>query len=300
MRDLFIKAIKAIPIIGKWKIYSEKYFTLNAEPGKYNSPIVTWAEVEENQYYDVEGKTDIQGIDLQSIQQKHLLENFAPHIKTFPFEANKSERFRYFYNNPMFGFYDGIILYAFLMHFQPKKIIEIGSGYSSALTLDTYENYLKTKVDFTFIDPYTNRVDELMSKSDLLISNFVRIPVQKVDLKIYNELEEGDVLFIDSSHIVKTAGDLNFIFFEILPRLKKGVFVHVHDIFFPFEYPKEWIQNGFCYNEAYFLRAFLMNNNEYEIVFWNDYMYSSYQLDLEASSDKIKMNRGGSIWLKKK
>ena len=151
----------------------------------------------------------------------------------------------------------------------------------------------------TFIDPYTDRVDQLLSNSDFLVSKYMRIPVQKVDTDIYSNLKENDILFIDSSHIVKTAGDLNYIFFEILPLLNSGVIIHVHDIFFPFEYPEEWLKLGLCYNEAYFLRSFLMNNTNYEILFWNDYVLQN-QPDFFKNKTTQTKARGGSFWMRKK
>jgi hypothetical protein len=216
----------------------------------------------------------------------------------FPFQVSKNNTHRYFYDNPMFAYIDGFFLFCFLNKFKPNRIIEIGSGYSSALMIDTFEMN-QSKVEMTFIDPYTDRVDELLSNSDFLVSKYMRIPVQKVDTDIYSNLKENDILFIDSSHIVKTAGDLNYIFFEILPLLNSGVIIHVHDIFFPFEYPEEWLKLGLCYNEAYFLRSFLMNNTNYEILFWNDYVLQN-QPDFFKNKTAQTSARGGSFWMRKK
>lgn len=300
MNNILTKAIELIPFIGKWKKYSNKYFSLHAEPGCYNSPIVTVDEVNSNDYYQTSNKTQIRDINLNEIQQLELLIKFEPYLKSFPFPENKEVNFRYYSNNAMFRKIDGTIFYSFLNHFKPKQIIEIGSGYSSALALDTFEHIIKAPVALTFIDPYTDRVDKLLSKEDFLVTTYIREPIQKVKSEIFTSLSKNDILFIDSSHIVKTSGDLNFIFFEILPLLQSGVIIHIHDIFFPFEYPIEWIKAGLCYNEAYFLRSLLMNNDRYEILFWNDYIHQNHLPVFENKIKNIDSNRGGSIWIQKK
>jgi hypothetical protein len=300
MNNKLAKAIELIPFIGKWKKYSNKYFSLHAEPGCYNSPIVTVDEVNSNDYYQTSNKTQIRDINLNENQQLELLSKFDSYLTSFPFPENKEFKFRYYTNNSMFRILDGTIFYSFLNHFKPKQIIEIGSGYSSALALDTFELVIKEPVSLTFIDPYTDRVDKLLSKEDFLVTEFIREPIQKVKSDIFSKLNENDIIFIDSSHIVKTSGDLNFIFFELLPLLQSGVILHIHDIFFPFEYPIEWIEAGLCYNEAYFLRTFLMNNDKYEILLWNDFIYQNHYSLISDKIKNIDSDRGGSIWLKKK
>lgn len=112
-------------------------------------------------------------------------------------------------------------------------------------------------------------------------------------------MEEGDVLFIDSIHVSKVGSDVNYLFFEISPRLKKGVYIHLHDIFYPFEYPKEWIFSGKVWNELYLLRAFLQNNYNYKILFFQNIMEKRHK---DKFMEKWPLNapiHGGSIWLQK-
>lgn len=193
MKNFLIKSIKSIPVIGRWKEYSEKYFALYAEPGKYNSPIVTWDEVKDNGYYSMSDNAELKDIELNTEKQFELLEQLSPYLKDFPFPAKQSPEFRYFYKNPMFAYNDGAVLYSFLNVFHPEKIIEVGSGYSSALMLDTFEKLQNKSVELTFIDPYTTRVDQLLSKSDLLVSKFIQIPVQKVDTEEYKKLKKNEI-----------------------------------------------------------------------------------------------------------
>jgi hypothetical protein len=106
-------------------------------------------------------------------------------------------------------------------------------------------------------------------------------------------------LFVDSTHVSKTGSDLNCILFDILPSLSSGVIIHFHDVFNNFEYPKEWVFGGRNWNEDYLIRAFLMNNSNYEILFFNDYMHHKYATAFTNLPLTYK-NFGGSLWLRKK
>lgn len=119
--------------------------------------------------------------------------------------------------------------------------------------------------------------------------------VQQCDISIFEKLEKNDILFIDSSHVAKSGGDILYEYFKIIPMLQSGVIIHIHDIFFPFTYPKKWLYEGRCYNEAYILHGFLMNNNEYEIIYFNNFMHSNLVESIGESFES-----GGSIWIRKK
>ncbi len=109
-----------------------------------------------------------------------------------------------------------------------------------------------------------------------------------------------DILFIDSSHVSKTGSDVNFLFFDVLPRLKKGVLIHIHDIFYPFLYPEKWVLGGINGNEAFLLRAMLSCSNRYRILFWTDHIskvnpeiFDTQNLDESKGEKKC----GQSLWL---
>src|SRR5690606_3240197 len=121
---------------------------------------------------------------------------------------------------------------------------------------------------------------------------------QDIDLELFKNLEAGDILFVDSTHIVKTGSDVNYILFSILPILQKGVFIHFHDIFFPFEYPKKWVYGGHNWNETYFLRAFLMYNDHFKIRLFSHHMHTFYPETFNEMPLAYK-NIGGNIWLEK-
>lgn len=124
---------------------------------------------------------------------------------------------------------------------QPNKVIEVGSGYSSALVLDVNTKYFANKLDLTFAEPFPKLLEELVNDNDARKINAIESPIQDVPVDLFAKLDRNDILFIDSTHIVKTHSDVVFEINEILPVLKPGVIIHFHDIFYPFEYPSHWI-----------------------------------------------------------
>ncbi|BDB63829.1 hypothetical protein T36_0273 [Helicobacter cinaedi] len=153
----------------------------------------------------------------------------------------------------------------------------------------------------THIEPYPALLHSLLHQSDI-DSPFTRIlpnRLQEIDLSIFEELEANDILFIDSTHISKINSDVNRIFFEILPRLKRGVHIHFHDIFYPFSYPNDWLRDKNSWNETYLLRAFLSFNTAFEIVFFNTCLNHLHKDEFAAALPLSQKNTGGSIWLKR-
>ena len=125
--------------------------------------------------------------------------------------------------------------------------------------------------------------------------------VQDIDLEFFSQLESGDILFIDSSHTVKIGGDVNYLFLEVLPRLKPGVIVHVHDIFLPFDYRRDWvIEERRFWTEQYLLQAFLSFNSEFEALMANSYLSHYYEKDLKATFPSLSSWGGGSFWMRRR
>ena len=237
------------------------------------------------------------GIDLREAEQLALLDRLAESYRDQPFPEHPGGGGRYHFRNPYFGQGDAIVLQAMLRHFAPRRVIEIGSGFSSAAMLDTHDRFLKDRIRFTFIDPYPDRLRSLLTDDDRARHEVLAVPIQEVDLSIFDGLEEGDILFIDSSHVVKIGSDVGRIVFEILPRLRPGVVVHIHDIFWPFEYPQDWLEAGRAWNEAYLIRAFLQFNPAYRILYFNAFMAAFHRPALEARMPLCLENPGGSLWL---
>lgn len=115
---------------------------------------------------------------------------------------------------------------------------------------------------------------------------------------MFSELKANDILFIDSTHVSKLGSDVNSIFFNILPRLNSGVIIHLHDIFWPFEYPASWIQDGRAWNEIYILRAMLQHNKDYSILFFSDYLRNTYFNWFSENVPLFLRNSGGNFWIK--
>jgi predicted O-methyltransferase YrrM len=273
-----------------------KIFISIYKPGHYYSQIPSLEEINkrEGHIFDTQ-KKEIQGVNIYEKEQLELLEKLKVYYEEVLY--NKDFPNRYYYKNIFFNDTDAIILYGIIRTFSPKKIIEIGSGFSSAVILDTNEFFFKNKITCTFVEPYPDRLLSLLKKEETNCS-IMREFVQDVDLNLFKELEANDILFIDSSHVSKIGSDVNFLFFEVLPVLKKGVIVHIHDICFPFEYPQSWINQGIFWNEAYLLRSFLMFNNTYKILLFNNFL-SKFHSKWFINNMPSCSQEGGSFWMVK-
>ena len=244
-------------------------------------------------------KEAIKGIDLRADEQIKLIESFTRFYDEIPFKPTKQADIRYQYENGYYSYTDGIILYSMIRYFQPKNIIEIGSGFSSAVMLDTNEIFFNNQINLTFIEPYPDRLHSIMKENDKITTTVIQSDVQVVSIDNFGKLQAGDILFVDGTHVAKTGSDVNYILFEILPSLQSGVLIHFHDIFYPFEYPKEWVFEGRSWNENYFLKAFLMYNDKFEIKLFSDYIHKHHK-DAFENMPLSYINQGANFWLLKK
>jgi len=193
---------------------------------------------------------------------------------------------------------DLISLYGFLVKFHPKLYLEVGSGNSTKIAKRAVEDYqLKTKI--CSIDPSPR------SEINEICDQIVRKPLEDINLTIFNQLKEGDILFIDNSHRVLMNSDVTSVFLDIIPNLKSGVVVQIHDIFLPFDYPQSWADR--FYSEQFMLANILIYGAEYlEILLPNFYISQLKELSgvLNTVWENSKMNgverHGASFWFKKK
>ncbi|MFD1144005.1 class I SAM-dependent methyltransferase [Larkinella insperata] len=303
MKTLIKALLHSIPYIRNMRLQLERYQTMYP-PGHYYSPIVDARELAPIRTIIFSRKSrPIEGIDLGRHAQFQLLQAFAWHYyDSVPFPADQQSDFRYYFENDLFSYGDAIILHSMLRHFRPRRIIEAGSGFSSAVMLDTSELFLDNALTLTCIDPNPERLHSLLRREDKKNLTVLETKLQVVPLETFDTLAENDIFFVDSTHVAKTGSDVNYIFFEILPRLKSGVLIHFHDIFYPFEYPEEWVLGwkGFGWNESYMLRNFMMYNACFEIVFFNSFMHQHYGTWISENMPLCTYNPGGSIWLRKK
>ena len=269
-------------------------------PGHFYSPIPDLAEVKRDES-KIFGSVprNILGIDLRESEQLKLLENFSSYYQSIPFSPHKTDGLRYYFENPAYSYSDAIFLHCMIRHLKPRKIIEIGSGFSSCATLDTNELFFDGALELTFIEPYPDLLMSLIKEEDKSKIKVIPQRLQDVELSEFETLTANDILFIDSTHVSKINSDVNRIFFEILPILSPGVYIHFHDVFFPFEYPKPWVYEGRAWSEIYLLRTFLQYNNEFRIVLMNTFMEYFHEAFFQENMPLCLKNRGGSIWIRK-
>jgi predicted O-methyltransferase YrrM len=267
-------------------------------PGHFYSPIPSVDDVRkrEAQLFGDPPRT-LPGIDLREEAQLALLEQLKDLYAEMPFPRVRSDGLRYWFDNWAYSYADAIFLYSMLRHVRPRRVIEIGSGFSSAAMLDTNERFLDSSIELTFIDPDPSTVRALLKPTDT--AEIIAAPVQDVPLSRFEALEANDFLFVDSTHVAKTGSDVNRILFDILPRLKEGVYVHFHDMFYPFEYPKEWVYEGRAWNEDYIVRAFLEFNRTFEITLFGTYAIRFHREWFARWMPLCLENPGGALWIRK-
>jgi len=267
-------------------------------PGHFYSPLPALGDVRRDEArIFAPPPAAVPAVELDPAGQLALLERFRAYYAELPFAATRRPGLRYFFENPNFGHADAIALYCMIRHLRPRRIVEIGSGYSSCAILDTSERFFGGAIACAFVEPYPELLRSLLAPGDEARIEIVAARLQDVDLGRFAALEAGDILFVDSTHVSKIDSDVNRIFFEILPRLAAGVHVHVHDVFYPFEYPREWIYEGRAWNENYLLRAFLQYNQAWRVRFFNNYLAQRYPDAFYDALPLARENPGGSIWL---
>jgi uncharacterized UPF0146 family protein len=256
----------------------------------YESPFPDYDIINE---YKLEDRNIYDRLNIDYSYNKDLLNlivnKYIPDWQPIDYDDN----IRYCYNakyNFTYSEYDAFILYCFIRYYKPKKIIEIGSGMSTRVMVDAIN---KENIDcsITSIDKYTSI--NIKNNLQKLNVNFIDEDIINIDLSIFENLEENDIYFIDSSHVLKNYGDVELEYLKILPSLKKGVIVHVHDIFLPYNYSKIWTITWKCVlTEQQLLACYLHNNKTIDILSANNYNI----INNINVPDSIKIKCGGSLW----
>lgn len=239
------------------------------------------------------------GIELNEAGQLERLERFAGWYAEQPFPESPAPGRRFHLANPSYGHFDAIMLYAMLREARPRRIIEVGSGFSSAAMLDLNDRVLGGSVEFTFIDPDMRRLRPLLREGDAGRVTLIERRVQEVPLEAFAALGAGDVLFIDSSHVSKIGSDVNRLYFDVLPALAPGVLIHIHDVAGNLEYPREWLDEGRAWNEQYLLRAFLMHNAAYRVELFTGWLFNTRHAWFRERMPLCARGGGGQLWLRK-
>ena len=259
-------------------------------PVHFHQPIADTRELSETLWQQ---PSDLVGINMNDAMQldllRHHLTKFRDEYNNLPIEPPPGQR------RPFHGV-DALVAYCMVRHFQPRLIIEVGSGFSSLVMGQAAAK--NTNSALICIDPFPR---DFLRNGLPGLQSLIEKKIQDIDLEFFSQLESGDILFIDSSHTVKIGGDVNYLFLEVLPRLKPGVIVHIHDIFLPFEYRRDWVLDEFRFwNEQYLLQAFLTFNSEFEVLLANSYLNHYHQEDLKAAFPNLSSWASGSFWMRRK
>jgi hypothetical protein len=268
-------------------------------PGHFYSPIV---DPEEAKVAIVRARSvaAVPSVECNDDGQVSFFRQIAQAAGDCNFPDDQQASHRYYFKNDQYSYGDAIIYQAILRQLRPSQLIEVGSGYSSAVALDTRERF-GVPHHITFIEPYPERLLSLIRPGDVSDVSILKQKVQSADVGLFSKLRRNDILFIDSSHVAKTGSDLCWIVFEVLPRLQAGVVVHFHDCFWPFEYPERWaVAERRSWNEIYLIRALLMFSNAFEMILFNDYFAKKFPEEVLRASPLIARNPGGGLWLRMK
>jgi len=239
------------------------------------------------------------GIDWNIQEQLNMLGklNFSEELKDVPSE--KSDDLHFCFNNGAFESGDAEYWYQLIRLIKPKRIFEVGSGNSTLMAMNAIkknkEEYPNYQCKHLCIEPYEVPWIEKTGVSVL------RKKVEDVGVSFFSELEQNDILFIDSSHIIRPEGDVLFEYLELLPTLNKGVIVHVHDIFSPRNYLDEWlIGKVLFWNEQYLLEAFLSHNSAWKVIGSLNYLHHNYHENLKQVCPFLTPDREpGSFYIQK-
>lgn len=268
-------------------------------PNHYYSPIPDLTRLTSAQ---TSRRAGMAGIDLDTSAMLRLAESFhdrfVSEYAVFD-KATRNSDAKFFFGNGVFERIDAEILHCMIRNYRPKRLIEIGSGFSSLVTaaaceLNRAEGH---PVEFSLIEPYPNA----FIRSTLTgVSCLHRMGVEECPIEMFEELEEGDILFIDSSHVIRSGNDVEYEYFEIIPRLKPGVIIHIHDIFLPFRYPENWIRDEHVFwNEQYLVEAMLMHNPSFKVLWAGCHMHTECPQRLAEwfPGYDPKFSLPGSLWM---
>lgn len=275
-----------------------------AAPGHFYSPIVDAVEADKYlRELESQGTPEsLPGIELDREAMVRTWRQLLPFMQSLPFAERPGSGFRYGFVNPYYSWGDGSILHAMIRLHRPQRIIEIGSGWSSACIADTAKHFLDGNCELTFIEPYPERLREVLGTN--LAEERIRAleyKVQDVPLEVFDALQTHDILFIDSTHVLKTGSDVCRELCEILPRLAAGVLVHFHDMFWPFEYPKAWVvDENRSWNELYAVRVLLAHSRNWHVVLFNQYMAKLERRLIETTYPHFYKNPGGALWIERR
>lgn len=303
-KDLVAQAVARLVPPG---VFTDKrYFRLWEERGFHATRVHFYEPVPDTRELELgtwPAESGLVGINLRPDAQiallKQISEQFRAEYERFPIDRPATPN-AFYLDQTTFRAVDAEVLFSFVRHFKPRRIVEIGSGMSSLLIRDAIQANQNESApcEHTIVDPFADRSLVESMPHALLVEK----PVQKLPLDFFAALGSGDFLFIDSSHVVRTGGDVNYLYLEVLPRLAPGVIIHAHDIFLPAEYPREWLlRERIFWTEQYLLQAFLAFNLAFEVLWAGSYMHLHHREELQAAIPSYRPDRHwpGSFWFRR-
>lgn len=266
-----------------------------APPGDRRSPVPDLTELEAlaGTIWPAEPPAELPGIALRDDEQRRTFADVAKLARTLPVPDERTAAWRYHAANPTYGIGDALTLHGMLRHVRPRHMVQIGAGHSTAMALDTIEHYLAGQTELTLVGADMDALRDLLHPGD-----DDRFTI-RADRSQPAGLQEGDVLFVDSTHVLKTGSDVAWLFADVLPSVPAGAYVHLHGVYYPFEYPKELVLEGRAWNEAYLVRAFLAFNAEFEIVLFNDWLRRRHTRLVAAELPAMAADPGSALWLRR-
>jgi len=242
---------------------------------------------------------NLPGINWSVEEQLNLLECFCFNDELKGIPDSRTGELVFHFNNVSFESGDAEFLYNLIRLKKPARVFEIGSGNSTLMAIRAIDRNKKENAAYRCrhlcIEPYEQ---PWLEKTGVTV---VRQRVEEVDKEIFAELGKDDILFIDSSHVIRPQGDVLFEYLELLPDLKAGVIVHIHDIFSPRDYPKEWIMDEMrLWNEQYLLEAFLTSNRDWKVLGALNYLHHNHYEELRTKCPYLtRDSEPGSFYMQK-
>ncbi|MBX3489199.1 class I SAM-dependent methyltransferase [Parvibaculum sp.] len=246
-------------------------------------------------------RRNLPGLDFRVAQQLDLIAEFSYREELLEIPLEKSGEIEFGYNNGAYEHGDAELLYNIIRHFRPRRIVEIGCGQSTILMQKAISKNKGDDASYTCrhicIEPFEQPWLEQLSVE------LIRAKVEDCKMELFSELKANDILFIDSSHVIRPQGDVLFEYLEILPRMRSGVIVHIHDIFTPRDYPEDWIvRDRRMWNEQYLLEAFLSFNQAFEVLLAANMLANDHIEKLAVACPALSQEperQPGAFWIRR-
>ena len=264
-------------------------------PVHYYSPVPDTSRLDERDWehrFDRNG-----GWNLNAEGQVALLSQLAPFAGELEeIRRSPSSACPFSWDNGTFCETDAAVYYSLIRHLRPRQVLEVGAGNSTLIAAEACVKNGHTELQA--IDPYPL---EILRQKVPGLNRLIEGPVQQVPVARFGELCENDILFIDGSHVCRFGSDLNYLVFRVLPALQPGVIIHFHDIFLPWEFPRDWIvDRQLFWNEQYLLLAFLLFNDSFEVLLGTQYLGREMPGELLRVFPFLRVPGGASFWIRRK